>query len=313
MESMNFEKYNKIIESLEVQFLTSSIREVQTPVAINEVIVPKNVLVQSRRGCVWTGTDKKFLNNDDFYFVPLGQSTNIRYGNGTNLRQVTNDDLQQMDDAQSVFKRISQAEAAVSEKEAIAVTSFFALIYGTIPMFQAMELPAIRIPYNRRLNNMINSLIEESEGQRLGRDAIVRMLVMEIVVFICRFIYNSAEYQEYYERLIFLADKRLVNMVQFIQENLDKELSNEKIAEVANVSKDYVGQFFKSVTKRNLQDYIEARRLERAHFILRTTGGNIQEISKKVGFKDQAYFSKRFKMMFNENAKDVRKIRNTAL
>jgi AraC-like DNA-binding protein len=47
--------------------------------------------------------------------------------------------------------------------------------------------------------------------------------------------------------------------------------------------------------------------LEHAHFLLRTTSDNIQEIAHKVGFKDPAYFSRRFKIRFNQNAKEVRR------
>jgi len=84
-------------------------------------------------------------------------------------------------------------------------------------------------------------------------------------------------------------------------------LSNQKIADQAFVSKDYVGQFFKSLTNTNLQDYIENQRLERANYLLRTTKDNIQEIAHQVGFKDPAYFSRRFKNKYNVNANQVRK------
>jgi transcriptional regulator GlxA family with amidase domain len=95
--------------------------------------------------------------------------------------------------------------------------------------------------------------------------------------------------------------------VEFIQTNLEQDLSNQQIAQVACVTKDYVGQFFKSLTGRNLQDYIEERRLERAYHLIRTTDENIQQIAVRVGFKDPAYFSRRFKIKFLKNAKDVRK------
>jgi len=306
---MSFEKYDKIIESIEATLLGASYREAQLPVSISNVYIPKNVLLQSRRGGMWVGPDKQFLSNDDFYFVPLGQQANVWYGQSTSYRAVTDEEASHLQDMTEVFRPITSAEVQTSRRETVSVTTFFSMVHGSIPLFQAMELPCLLIPYNRRLTNMINSMIEESTGNRLGRAAFIQSLLKEVIITLCRFVYENKEYNKYFENLVFLADPRLLEIIKYIQNNLDKELSNEKIAHVANISKDYVGQFFKSITKRNLQDYIETRRLERAHFILRTAGGNIQEISKKVGFKDQAYFSKRFKMMFNENAKDVRKIR----
>ncbi|MFN8166613.1 MAG: AraC family transcriptional regulator [Bacteroidia bacterium] len=94
--------------------------------------------------------------------------------------------------------------------------------------------------------------------------------------------------------------------VKYIRENLDKDLSNKTIASVAYISEDYVGQFFKSLTGKNLQDYIEGQRLDRALHLLKTIPDNIQEIAARVGFKDPAYFSRRFKMKYGANANSIR-------
>ena len=101
-----------------------------------------------------------------------------------------------------------------------------------------------------------------------------------------------------------------MDIVKHIQENLEKDLSNKTIANIAYVSEDYVGQFFKSLTGKNLQDYIENQRLDRAMFLLRTQPDNIQEIAHRVGFKDPAYFSRRFKMKFGANANSIRQNKN---
>ena len=98
-----------------------------------------------------------------------------------------------------------------------------------------------------------------------------------------------------------------MNIIQYIHANLSEDLSNNRIAEKAYVSKDYVGQFFKTLTNTNLQDYIENQRLEKAFALLRTTKDNVQEIAHSVGFKDPAYFSRRFKLKFSSNANQVRK------
>jgi AraC-like DNA-binding protein len=104
-----------------------------------------------------------------------------------------------------------------------------------------------------------------------------------------------------------------VNIIQYVGSNLGDDLSNIKIAEKAYVSKDYVGQFFKTLTNTNLQDYIENQRLEKALYFLRTSKDNIQEIAHAVGFKDPAYFSRRFKLKYNMNANQVRKENSIAI
>lgn len=132
-------------------------------------------------------------------------------------------------------------------------------------------------------------------------------LSSEVVIHLCRYLFENPNYAVNIKNLNFLLDIRLINIIQFIQDNLHLDLSNKQIASLVFVSKDYIGQFFKSLTNTNLQDYIENRRLEKAHHLLRTTNDNIHDIALKVGFKDPAYFSRRFKIRFNLNAKEVRK------
>jgi AraC-like DNA-binding protein len=55
---------------------------------------------------------------------------------------------------------------------------------------------------------------------------------------------------------------------------------------------------------------VESQRLEFALKLLRTQQDTIQEISSRVGFKDAAYFSRRFKMKYGMNANMVRGNRN---
>ncbi|MBK6397769.1 MAG: helix-turn-helix domain-containing protein [Bacteroidetes bacterium] len=64
---------------------------------------------------------------------------------------------------------------------------------------------------------------------------------------------------------------------------------------------------FQITDKKNLQDYIENQRLEMAMHLLKTIPDNIQEIAHKVGFKDPAYFSRRFKLRYGINANSVRR------
>ena len=97
------------------------------------------------------------------------------------------------------------------------------------------------------------------------------------------------------------------DIFNYIKEHLGRDLSNKALAEVANVSEDYVGQYFKMLTGINPQDYIEYQRMEEAVKLLRTTKNSIRNIGKEVGYKDTAYFCRRFKMMFGIPAGKMRR------
>jgi AraC-like DNA-binding protein len=99
----------------------------------------------------------------------------------------------------------------------------------------------------------------------------------------------------------------LIDLFNFIKLNIGGDLSNKVLAKVANVSEDYVGQYFKMLTGINPQDYIEYQRMEAAVELLRTSKKSIRDIGKDVGYKDTAYFCRRFKMMYGVPAGKMRR------
>ena len=87
--------------------------------------------------------------------------------------------------------------------------------------------------------------------------------------------YSSVNDQRFVEKLAtnitYFKDPRLIDIFAYIRENLQGDLSNKVLSSVANVSEDYVGQYFKMLTGINPQDYIEYQRMEKAVHLLRTT------------------------------------------
>ena len=105
----------------------------------------------------------------------------------------------------------------------------------------------------------------------------------------------------------YFKDPRLIDIFAYIKDHISGDLSNKVLANVANVSEDYVGQYFKMLTGINPQDYIEYQRMEAAVGLLRTTKKSIRAIGSEVGYKDTAYFCRRFKMMFGIPAGKMRR------
>ena len=304
---MELENYNRIIEALEVHYYKASIREVIQPVHLNNTKEQRNVLVQSNAGTFYAGKENKLMKNGDFYFLPAEQSIYFKHGKSKNYKVYNNTGFTSVEERERYLKPLDINKIALNGNSVFSIIGFEVLIYGAIPFFKIIELPCVHIPFDEELSYLLKNIIMEDSKTEIGSNALMRCLLNEMVIHICRFLYKRPEFRKNLVKLNYLLDKRLINIIQFIQDNIGRDLSNEKIAEVAFVSKDYVGQFFKTLTDTNLQDYIENRRLEHAHFLLRTSNDNVQEISHKVGFKDPAYFSRRFKLKFQQNALVVRK------
>lgn len=299
--------FNRIIESLQVKYYRSALREVIKPSELNGSIEPRNILVQVKSGEFFGEREFLKIPPGSFYFMPVGSPIFFRHGKSARYPVFGKEGYASPEQREQYVRTRQLSDGPDGSRDIFSICGFDVHIYGAIPFFSILELPCFVIPPDEELNYLVGTLIAEEEQGLLGRERLQRNLCEELVIHICRYIAAQPAYGKNFDKINYLLDKRLVNIIQYIQAHLGEDLSNQTIASQAYVSRDYVGQFFKTMTNTNLQDYIENQRLERAHYLLRTTKDNVQEIAHHTGFKDPAYFSRRFKIKFNKNANQVRK------
>jgi AraC-like DNA-binding protein len=300
------ENFNRIVDALEVKYVLASKREVMVPVELADTIEQKDILVQVNSGHFAAGKRYDSIPEGSVYLIPKGTSIFFRHGKPP-CELLGPEGFTSVEHRERFLRPMKAFEQLPPGKDTFTILGFEILIHGAIPFFAILDLPPIMIGNHETISRLLRQILMEEEGQEVGRASLIRKYTEEIIIHICRYIYNNPSLSQHTQKLDYLLDKRLISIIQYIQDNLEKDLSNNQIADLVYVSKDYIGQFFKSLTNTNLQDYIENRRLEHAHFLLRTTTDNIQEIAHRVGFKDPAYFSRRFKIRFHQNAKEVRK------
>lgn len=84
----------------------------------------------------------------------------------------------------------------------------------------------------------------------------------------------------------------------YIEDNLDKELSLEKIAKEFSYSKFYIARTFKENTGSTLYKYIQGRRLDEAAKKLAETDQSIVEIAFEAGYGSQQAFTQAFRCIY---------------
>lgn len=82
---------------------------------------------------------------------------------------------------------------------------------------------------------------------------------------------------------------------RYIEKNLAKPLSLDKLAEVTHLSKYYLVHIFKSEFGVPPLVYQNLRRIEESKRLLAASEQSIAKISDSLGFTNQSYFSRRFK------------------
>lgn len=301
---MVLEDYNKIIESLSIKFLKSNNIKVLQPFTISDYEEAENVILILKKGFLKYGKDKKDLKEGHALFIPGRRLTPISYGNVTEKSPVLSMD-------EFGFKQ-TEYFSSDQEQQSPQVCDFTSIlfetkVFDTVNFFTTLDIPAFEMN-SPKINSLIYDIIQEELSPREGNQRVVKIHAEYVVVEAIRYILENRLFVEQMAtNSTYFKDPRLISLFKYIKDHIGGELTNKKLAEVANVSEDYVGQYFKSLTGINPQDYIEYQRMEHAVDLLRTTKMSIRDIGKACGYKDTAYFCRRFKMMYGIPAGKMRK------
>jgi AraC-like DNA-binding protein len=296
------EDYNKIIESLEIRYVKAKNINILKPVKIENNYEVENFLVLVTAGEIRFGKEKEVAKVGDVVFVPGGRAVSIAYGSGNATILSKDDFLTNKDQYLRSYTTEPQSE------EHYSYVAFDAKAFDSVNFFASLDIPCFKIEEHFKLAAMIQQINDEGSGSMAGKDRMVKVLTESMVIELIRHILNNGLFVEKLAtNSTYFKDPRLIDIFTFIKENIAEDLSNKILANVANVSEDYVGQYFKMLTGINPQDYIEYQRMEAAVNLLRTSKKSIRDIGKAVGYKDTAYFCRRFKMMFGIPAGKMRR------
>ncbi|MEM6736554.1 MAG: AraC family transcriptional regulator [Bacteroidota bacterium] len=296
------EDYNKIIESLQIRFIKAKKINILKSVTIENNYEVENYLLLVTSGEIRFGKEKEIARQGDVIFVPGGRLISISYGSG-NPTILSKDDFLTNKD-----QFLKSTTGKVLEEEHYSYVAFDAKAFDSVNFFSSLDIPAFKIEENYKMASLIKQINDESIGNMPGKGRIIKVLTENMTIELIRYILdNSLFVEKLATNSTYFKDPRLIDIFTFIKENLSEDLSNKVLANVANVSEDYVGQYFKMLTGINPQDYIEYQRMEAAVNLLRTSKKSIRDIGKEVGYKDTAYFCRRFKMMFGIPAGKMRR------
>ncbi len=91
----------------------------------------------------------------------------------------------------------------------------------------------------------------------------------------------------------------LNHLLSYIEDNLEKELTLDVIANEVCYSKFYIARIFKEYTGRTLHKYIQNRRLTKAAWQLAETDKPVIEIAYEAHYASQQAFTKAFQQEYD--------------
>ena len=148
------------------------------------------------------------------------------------------------------------------------------------------------------LQSKIFQLIEEIHSERFGKAAKISLCVQDLILHLNRTVFESKHPQSPDE-----TQSLYQNIIQYIENHLDEDLSLDKLSQEFYVSKYHIAHVFKDNLGLSIHQFITKKRL----LMCRDSILSHQEISKTYlmfGFKDYSTFFRAFKKEFGMSPKE---------
>lgn len=102
--------------------------------------------------------------------------------------------------------------------------------------------------------------------------------------------------------------KEINDILEYIDNNLDKTITCKNMAERVNMNSSYYSRLFKSEMGISFSDYLISKRIQKSTMLLLRTDMTIEEITKAIGLEQTSYFYHLFKKVTGKTPSEIRKI-----
>ena len=86
--------------------------------------------------------------------------------------------------------------------------------------------------------------------------------------------------------------------IEYIENNLGQIITVDKLAQRNQISKFYFTRIFKALTRKNVKEYIDGRRMDEAAKKLKKTSARIIDVAFDYGFESHEAFTRKFKSFY---------------
>lgn len=90
-------------------------------------------------------------------------------------------------------------------------------------------------------------------------------------------------------------DKRILTVIQHIVQHIDKNHTNDQLANMVNMAPNSFARLFKQNMKQSVQHFIKEQKIKTATSLFDHDDCSIEEVAYRLGFSDRYHFSRIFK------------------
>lgn len=136
---------------------------------------------------------------------------------------------------------------------------------------------------------IISQVIRELELEITDDSFLIELSIYQLLISIGRKIKRDKEEAESN------VSRYVRQAIQYMKDNLEKEVKVEDIAAKINIHPNYLHRIFKKQLNQTIMDYLQELRISRAEMLLAYTDILIIDLALELGFGSRQYFSYVFK------------------
>lgn len=154
----------------------------------------------------------------------------------------------------------------------------------------------MRLDYERMMGikSTLSNLSDSCESREFGSGILKNSLLLQLMVLLNRLFLGSENTKDQSD---IEYDESIGNILNYINDNLDEDLSIDYISSKFFMSKYYLMHKFKNQTGYTIHNYILQKRLILANTLIKK-GRSVNEVYLECGFGDYSNFIRAFKKMF---------------
>ena len=159
---------------------------------------------------------------------------------------------------------------------------------------RSYNLVRLHSAFQEKMRGILSELENSARSDEYGKDILTQSLFIQFMVYLNRIF---LEKQYIFDKKSFSFDSQIASILQYINHNLNEDLSVENLASRYYVSKYHLMRKFKEETGYTLHNYIINKRLLMARTLI-SQGMPVTKAALESGFSEYSTFSRAYRKQF---------------
>lgn len=174
---------------------------------------------------------------------------------------------------------------------------------------ESYSVTSVPLKDQDQVDHLFFSIKEEDEEKRTGYESRIKLLLLDLFVYITR----SAEKHGTQEMPFYSPiQEKILKAAQYIDRHYAEKLTLNDLAARFSISRYYFCRTFKEITGFYLIEYINSIRIKEAQQLLLKTDRPVIDIALQVGFQNSTHFSRIFHSLLGDSPSGYRRRAQTA-